>query len=312
MVPPATAYGATIIKGTVIGKDGWLFWVWDSTRKADVERLRTVTQVIKETVALLKAADIHTVIALTPAKARVYQEYLPNDLEFTPAAEHRYVAAVDELRRSGAVVTDLAAAFSALRKATPNENAFFKADTHWTSFGAENAAVQVGREILTQLALPHSVKPGSRLGPRVNQMHTTSDLLVTLPPDVRAEHPPEAFLTRQVLAAQMSSALIEDDAADIVVIGNSFMQPMFNFTPTLSNTLNRPVSLVWKVHFVGPYRTILNYLESDMFKRQRPKAIVWNFHEADMELPTDSKDAWFQNAMTGGAFLADVKRMVSL
>jgi alginate O-acetyltransferase complex protein AlgJ len=105
--------------------------------------------------------------------------------------------------------------------------------------------------------------------------------------------------------------MIEDDTADVVVIGNSYMQPKYNFAPALSNQLNRPVSLVWKVHLVGPYKTLLTYLGSESFRQHRPRAIVWNFHEVDMEPMTNSRAAWPQDAMTDEAFLADVRRAVT-
>jgi alginate O-acetyltransferase complex protein AlgJ len=86
------------------------------------------------------------------------------------------------------------------------------------------------------------------------------------------------------------------------------MQPKYNFSYMLSNQLNRPVSLVWKVHQYGPYRTLLIYLESDSFKRLRPKLIVWNFEETDLENLPDRHDAWGQNAMPPQAFMAELHR----
>lgn len=308
--PLATAAAATVIKGTVIGKEGWLFLVWDDPRKADPERMRRVIKVITDTIALLKAANIQTVIALTPAKARVYREFLPDDFKFSPEADRRYGSAVEMLRRSGAPVVDLALAFAELRKTDPNQDLFFHSDTHWTSFGAENAAFRIGKDMLARLRPPPSGRPGARLGPDVKLMHTNSDLSAALPSAERLNYPSEAYQTRQAVTMQGRAALIEDDAADVVVIGNSYMQPKYNFAPALSSTLGRPVSLVWKNHLVGPYKILLNYLGGELFKHQRPKAIVWNFHEVDMELMTDNKDAWPQDSMTDEAFLAEVKHAV--
>lgn len=308
--PPATAQAATVIKGTVIGKDGWLFLVWDDPRKADPERMRRVIKVVTDTIALLKAANIQTVIALTPAKARVYREFLPDDFKFSPEADRRYGSAVEMLRRSGAPVVDLALAFAELRKTDPNQDLFFHSDTHWTSFAAENAAFRIGQDMLARLGPPPGGKPGAKLGPNVKLMHTNNDLSAMLPSAERVNYPSEAYQTRQAVALQGHAALIENDAPDVVVIGNSYMQPQYNFVPALSSTLGRPVSLVWKVHLVGPYKTLLTYLGGESFKRQRPKAILWNFHEVDMELLTDNKDAWPQDNMTEEAFLAEVKHAV--
>ena len=310
LAPPGGARAATVVKGSVIGKNGWLFLVWDDPRKADAQRMKDVTGTITAAIGLLRAAKIEVVIPLTPAKARVYPEFLPDDFTFSPEAEKRYGAALAVLRQSGALVPDLATFFAGLRKAQPGTDIFYKTDTHWTAFGAENAAAEIGRRMNETLHLPASAQPGAKLGPAVTQVHTASDLAMNLPLADRTQHPDESFAVHLPLAAQGKSALIEDDNADVVVIGNSYMQPKYNFAPALSSTINRPVGLVWKIHTVGPYRTMLNYLGSDAFKRQKPKVIVWNFHEIDMELPIDSTSAWPQDAMADDVFLGQVRAAV--
>jgi alginate O-acetyltransferase complex protein AlgJ len=274
--------------------------------------MQQVIQVINGAVALLNSAKIETVVVLTPAKARVYREFLPDDFVFSPEADRRYAGAANELRRPGALVPDLATAFAELRKASPGEKIFYNSDTHWTAWGAENAAIEVAKQMKAALRLPPSDKPGTRLGASVIRVHNNNDLSEVLPPKERAEHPAETYPIRQVLAAKGHAALIEDDTADVVVIGNSYMQPEYNFVPMLSNQLNRPIALFWKVHLVGPYKTMLNYLGSDTFRRQRPRAIVWNFHEIDMEIMPDSQSSWTENAMTGEAFLASVRQALGV
>ncbi len=310
LTPSFSLRAATVIKGTVIGKNGWLYLVWDDPREADAQRMRNVTNVITAAVGILNGAKVDVVIALTPAKARVYPEFLPDDFGFSPQAEKRYASALAVLRQSGALAPDLATFFAALRKSQPGSDIFFKGDTHWTAFGAESAAAEIGKRMGESLRLPPSAQSAPRLGPAVTQAHTANDLIMNLPPPERAQHPDESFAVHLPLAAQGRSALVEDDHADVVVIGNSYMQPKYNFAPALASQLDRPVSLFWKFHTVGPYRTMLNYLGGDAYKRQRPKAIVWNFHEVDMELPIDSASAWPQDAMTDDVFLGQVRSAV--
>jgi alginate O-acetyltransferase complex protein AlgJ len=88
------------------------------------------------------------------------------------------------------------------------------------------------------------------------------------------------------------------------------MHPAWNFVPMFSNQLNRPVSLVWKVHLVGPYRTLIDYVGSESFRQQRPKLVVWNWHEMDMECAPNIGAVWGQNAMQAQAFLTDLTRAV--
>ena len=304
------ARALTVLKGTVVGKDGWLFLVWDDPRKVDAQKMHVVTDIIGNAVKTFKSAGIDVVLVLTPAKARVYRDFLPDDFNFSPEAERRYSDALTALRQSGALVPDLATMFAALRKSNPDQKIFYQSDTHWTAFGAESAAVETAKQMKASLHLPPSKQPGTKLGPGVQQTHFNSDLSENLPPQEKSEHPPETYLIRQAVAGPAKASLIDEDTSDVVVIGNSYMQPKYNFAAMLSNQLDRPVSLVWKVHTVGPYRTMLNYLGSDAFKKQKPKAIVWNFHEIDMELMPDSQAAWPQDFMTADSFLSNVQHAV--
>jgi len=302
----APAKALQILKGAVIGKDGWLFLVWDDPRKADYDHIRQVVKVVSDAVAIFKAANIDIVIALTPAKARLYREYLPDDFKFVPQTDARYKDSAAGLRKSGALVPDLEDAFMAMHKSSPETKIFFKADTHWTAMGAEYAAREIGRQMLDKLKLPPSPRPGTKLGKPMTLVHSENDLAREFPPAQRASYPPEPFQQ----TAPVSNGLLDDDRADVVVVGNSYMQPKFNFSPMLSNVLNRPVGLVWKVHTYGPYNTMLTYLQSAAFRKDRPRAIVWNFHEIDLELLPDSQSAWPQSFMSTEAFLTAVQAAV--
>ena len=85
-------------------------------------------------------------------------------------------------------------------------------------------------------------------------MQEKNDLAELLPQAQQASYPIESYFAPQVQAAQGDSALIAVDAADVVVIGNSYMQPKYGFTDTLSNLLGRPVALDWKIDRLGPLR----------------------------------------------------------
>ncbi len=300
---------AAIMGVVVVGKDGWLFPVWDEVRTVDPQRIHKVTQVINEAVAILKRAGIETVISLTPAKSRVYREFLPDDFRFSADAERRYAIALDDLRRPGTVVPDLATLFLNLRKAQPTAELFFKTDTHWTPAGSEPAAVEIARAIKAQLHLPPSARPGTQLGDYVNMLQPKNDLSELLPPALKAKYPGQAYRIRRVIGAHQS-ALLEDDTADTVVIGNSFTQPKYGFSDGISKELNRPVGLMWKVHQFGPYRTLLDYLASAGFKQQRPKLIIWDFEETDVDAAADRSDVWGQDAMPPETFLASLRKAV--
>jgi alginate O-acetyltransferase complex protein AlgJ len=306
---PGTGHAVTIVKGTVIGQQDWLYLVWDDPRRADFNQMNRVTEIVEKAVATLRAARIDVVLAFVPAKSRVYRAFLPEDFRFTPETDRRYAVSLERLRKSGAIVPDLAEVFADMLKAKPDDKIFFKNDTHWTALGAEAAAKVIAQEMKAQLKLPPSPRPGANVGPAVTKVHVKSDLSLVLPPK---EHPDESFQVHEVVAAKGKASLIDDDRPDVVVVGSSYMQPKYNFAEMLSNQLNRPVGLVWKVHLVGPYKTLLSYVTSDSFKKQRPRAIVWNFLEIDMELMPDSQAALRENAMPPEAFLSELAAAVKI
>jgi alginate O-acetyltransferase complex protein AlgJ len=302
---------AAVVDLVAVGKDGWLFPIWDEVRRVEIKRLPQVVDRLGQAMDLMKGAKIQVAIVLTPVKSRIYKEFLPDDFKFTTEPDHRYAMALEQLRHTGALVPDLAAPLLAMRTAEPNKPLFFRADTHWTALGAEAAATEVARQIQDKFHLPASAQPGTKLGPLVTALQSKNDLAALLPPAQAAQYPLESFQIHQVEDGQESGALVDDDAADVVLIGNSFMQPKLGFQPMLSNQLNRPVSLVWKVHQVGPYQTLLSYLHSEAFRRQRPNLIVWNFHETDITTPSDRRDGWGQNAMAPQAFLDALRQAIS-
>jgi alginate O-acetyltransferase complex protein AlgJ len=306
---PAAAF--TLIKAAVVGKDGWLFLMWDDPRHADARRMQRATQILNTAVQSLKAAGIDTVMLVTPAKARIYSDMLPDDFSFTPEGQRRYAAGLAAIGSAPALAPDLSDSFAALRQNDPATPVFFKADTHWTGLTARATATLVAQQIKDKLKLPPSNKPGTRLGALVTQTQPHNDLLEMLPAAEQAAYPPQTFQTREIVAAKTTAAMLEDDTADVVVVGNSYMQPKYNFAAELSNALDRPVALNWRYHTVGPYRTLLNYLASPGFRKQRPRVIVWNFHELDLMVMPDDDASWGEDAMDAATFLDAVKKAVA-
>lgn len=295
---------------TVIGKDGWLFAVFDDVQHLDVNLMRNVTRVINDGIAIMKRAGIETVVALTPAKARVYRDALPADFEFSAAADKRYSMALDLLRAPGTLVPDLAKVLLDQRKAHPEEGYFLKADSHWTAAGAEVAAAEVAKQIMARLRLPPSARPGTQFGGLVTMRQGKNDLSEALPDAFASKYPSQTYRMREVRHDGGASALVEEDNSDALLVGNSFMQPKYGFAAVLSNQLERPVSLVWKVHQSSPYRTLLGALASEQFRRKRPKLLVWDFEETDMVAPTDQAGAWGPNIMSAQSFLTELRTVV--
>ena len=292
----------------VVGSDGWLYPIWDEVRRFDANRFATTTKVIIDAVNIMKKAGIQTVISLTPSKSRIYRDFLPKDFQWVPDADKRYQLSLDTLGKAGILVPDQATLFLNARKANPTVQYFFKTDTHWTPAGAEIAAAEIARQVQAKIPLPPSKTPGKKLGDYTQMIQAKNDLSEQLAD--KAKYPKELYSIRKDLADQGGASLLEDDSADVVLIGNSYTQPKYMFAPYLSAAMNRPVGLSWKVHQYGSYAILLEYFKSPGFKSSRPKLILWDFEETDMEGPPDRKDFWGEHSMSADQFLGSVTKAV--
>jgi alginate O-acetyltransferase complex protein AlgJ len=300
---------AEIVDFVVIGKDGWLFAIFDQNRSFDPAQMPPVIACINEAVDILKRAGIATAITITPAKSRIYAEYLPADFLPTAEAEKRYAAARGMLAGSGALVPDLAAVMLDAKRANPAAPVFLKADTHWTGEGAEACAAAVARAIATGLRLPPGERHGDALGPATTMRQGINDLADDLPDALGKTYGPQLYHIHPPLPVAAASGLLDDSTPDVLLVGNSFMQPRYNFAPMLSNQLNRPVSLAWRVHQASPYRTLLEALGAAPYRRQKPKLLVWDFEETDVTALPDSPGVWGPNGMPAADFLSRLRAL---
>ena len=304
---PAGAQQPTLVE---IGTQGWLFPVWDRLARVDMAALRATLQTMTEAIGVLRAARIQVVICLIPSRKRLMRQYLPAGAQVSAEAAQRYSLTLAECTRAGALVPDLDALFRAQLQQPNAHPIFFKTDTHWTPIGAELAAVEMARQMRAQLQLPASPRPGTRLGDLRPMVLAAGDLTQHVPPAQRGNFGSEQSLLRQILPPEGPAALIEDDSFDTVIVGTSNVQPRFGFQPVLSNQLVRPVGLSWRPNNVGTYAALLEYLRSEAFRRQRPRAMVWNHLEPDMISGTNSS-AWGAAAMPPAEFITQLRRALA-
>jgi len=307
-LPIAPSRGFEVVHGTIIGKDHWLFPLWDDPRHAEFANITSSVGFINRTVRVLREGGIETLIVLTPAKGRVYRDYLPSDLGFTADGEIRYRFALDALTQAGTLAPDLATSMQAVRAADPSSPLFFKADTHWTAEGAENAAQEVARLVDAKVQLPPAAQPGMALGPVTTRLRPRNDLADAV--GRSAAYPLQSYRVHPPVVLRSGAGLTEDDGADVAVVGSSYMAPEHNFAPMLSNRLRRPVTLLWRTYDVGPYHTLLLYLQSRAFREHRPRLIVWNFHEVGIKAGPELLDAWTEYTIGRSAFIAEVRKAV--
>ncbi|WP_421989190.1 alginate O-acetyltransferase AlgX-related protein [Roseococcus sp.] len=303
----ATAASAQQSGLVQVGAQGWLFPVWDKIDGLDQAALRDTVQVITNAVTALRAGRMDVVICLIPSRKRLMRQYMPAGARYLPEVERRYALPLAEARRAGALVPDLDAHFRGVMQREPGRQLFWKTDTHWTPVGAEVAAIEVARQMREQLGMPPSSRPGTRMGELRPMTLAAGDLARYA--GQRGTVGSEESWIRQILGVEGPAALLDDDTTDVTVVGTSNVQPRFGFQPVLSNQILRPVGLFWKPNNLGPYFALLEYLKSEDFRRNRPRALVWNLLEPDMVTSTSSS-AWGQVAMPPATFISEIRRLV--
>ena len=267
---PAHAASAVIT-----GQDGWLFPAWESVSKVDNAGMTRSVALIREFKQQLEREHIDLVVMVVPMKAPFYAQRLPAGQSLSPAVTQRYGRLQGDLNQAGVTTLDVRPILQQTEQG--KQTAFYRADYHWTAWSAENAADATAHLISQRFPLQGEPGGGAVLGEWFDK-RAFGDLAANFLPAVKRKAIGRDIYTVRHQVEE-DSLLIDDAPAPVQVIGNSFVQPYLGFTQKLSNTLNRPVTLTWNPGDVGPWATMLQYLESPDFTQQKPQVIVWQFNE---------------------------------
>ncbi|MDF3833747.1 twin-arginine translocation pathway signal [Cupriavidus basilensis] len=281
----ACADGSSII---IEGKDNWLFPGWGSLTHVDSAGIDASAALVAEARSALLARDIRLVVVLVPDKARFYQDKLPDGKPMSTEVAARYQTVLGKLRQAGVATFDDEAVLLKLRK--EGRDVYYRTDQHWTQAAAD-ATAQATAGIVMQQAPQLKGQPGSgmALGALSNERRYGDLAELFLTPERKKAVGRETFTIRK---ATDSQALLDDAAAPVHVTGHSMVQPYFGYPQTLSNSLDRPVSVNWKPGNVGPWIMLLEYLESPGFRQQPPQVLVWQLFEPAFSQGPDARGLW--------------------
>ncbi|OAJ53295.1 hypothetical protein A6V36_23865 [Paraburkholderia ginsengiterrae] len=296
---------AAASSSVIEGRDLWLYPGWESlTDDATANCLKAV-DLIHQTTDKLAAHGIRSVIAIAPLKARSCPEYLPGGTALSDGVAKRFAAMRSHADSLNLPMVDSVAAIAAV---DASQEKYIRADYHWSGHAAEAVASGVAERLLAIGPLKGEAGSGTRLG-KWNEEVRYGDLAALLPPDRKKAVGKDHFIVR---AAGAAAGLVDGGAPVVQVVGNSMVQPYLGFPQKLSNAIDRPVGLTWTFGDTGPWKTLLNYLESPEFKANVPQALVWQFNEGQMmNLPgaAGQWDAAF--VMPDDVFLARVAKAIA-
>jgi alginate O-acetyltransferase complex protein AlgJ len=270
------------------GRDGWLFPVWESLVDANTPRIASTLEDIAFLQQQLAARQITLMAMVIPMKAAFYPERVPPAQPVSAEVSRRYASVLAGLAAAAVPTFDNLRVLRSLEQA--GTGAFFRTDYHWTAQGAEASADAAAEMVRAKVSLSPSASGGSKLGEWVN-VRRYGDLATRF---MTAEQ--RVALGRDVFTVRAppkeKPSLLDDEPADVHVVGNSFVQPYLGFPQKLSQVLGRPVSLTWNPGNIGPWVSMLNYLESDTYRQHKPRVILWQLNEPRMHSGPQAAGDW--------------------
>jgi len=267
--------------GVVLGKDQWLYTDEEFDAVANGEQNEADNLAIIQGVRdALKAQGTQLVLAIIPAKTRLYPEHIGDT---KPASLHTdlYQQFHAQAAQAGLVAPDLLAP---LQGAKQHGQVFLRTDTHWTPMGAEVVAQQLGAVVAQQT--PLSGEPEKFVTQAKETAPYKGDLTNFLPLDPLFSNllpQPDQLQQRSTdpvaADAQGDDALFADDSVAVGLVGTSYSaNPNWNFVGALKQALHSDV-VNYAEDGHGPILPMLKYLQTDAFKSSPPQVLIWEFPE---------------------------------
>jgi len=280
--------------GVVLGRDHWLYSdeEFNPTVNED-QNLQGNYALVEGVRQKLKAQGIQLVMAIVPAKVRLYPEHLG---DVRPASIHQglYQDFHARMAADKIVAPDL---MGPLQQAKLHgQQVFLRTDTHWTPDGAEIAAKQLAKAIADKT--PLSGEPQRFVTEAEKTEPHKGDLRLFLPLDPLFENlmPPQEPLQKRVThavptKAEGDDALFADSETPVALVGTSYSaNPNWNFVGALKQALGSDV-INYSEDGHGPILPMLSYLKSDDFKNSPPEVLIWEFPERYLPVNNEIGDA---------------------
>ncbi len=275
--------------GVVLGRDQWLFSDEEFNPTANADQLmQDNLALIRGVRDTLQRQNIELVLAIVPAKARVYAEYLGKE---TPASLHGelFNQFHAQARQANVFAPDLLAP---LEQAKARGQVFLRTDTHWTPMGAEVVAQSIAEGVKRQQLLDS--QPQAYITEAGKTAPYKGDLTNFLPLDPLFSNllpTPDNLQQRTTRPAQAEGddgdALFADSAIPVALVGTSYSaNPNWNFLGALQQALHSDVAN-YAEDGHGPLLPMLKYLQSDAFKNAPPQVVVWEFPERYLPMKND-------------------------
>jgi alginate O-acetyltransferase complex protein AlgJ len=280
--------------GVILGKDQWLYTDEEFDPVANSDQIEAENfALIRGVRDQLKQHGVQLVMAIVPAKARLYPEHIGAQ---TPTSLHAdlYQQFHAQAQQAGIFAPDLLAP---LQQAKQQGQVFLRTDTHWTPMGAEVVAQNLSKAIAAQM--PLSGTPQQYQTEAVKTEPYKGDLTTFLPLDPLFSNllPKPDDLQQRATTVVNSAADSSSDAGDaalfanndipVALVGTSYSaNPHWNFLGALQQSLKSDV-VNYAEDGHGPILPMLKYLQTDAFKNSPPQVLIWEFPERYLPMKND-------------------------
>ena len=275
-----TAAAQSASETVLQGPDGWLFAGWENLKDVDVAGIQSSVALVAKAQALFETVGIRLILVVVPMKAALVPHRLPPGLTVSPAMKARYSLIQREMAQAGLRSIDGLTPLLDLER--QGNVAFYRTDYHWTSAAAEATADAVSKVITQELKVPPSPSGGAQLGEWVTERHHGDFAAKYLSPRARKLIGRDVFRVR--LPPEQSVGLLDDDAAAIHVMGNSFVQPYWGFSQRISNQVQTGAALTWNAGNVGQWAIALKHANEQLKGQRKPSVLVWQMNEAQVHI----------------------------
>ena len=275
--------------GVVLGREQWLFSDEEFKPTAGADQLmQDNLALIRGVRDTLQRQGVQLVLAIIPAKARIYSEYLGEE---QPASLHGdlFNQFHAQARQANVFAPDLQAP---MEQAKARGQVFLRTDTHWTPLGAEVAAQTVAEAVSRQKLL--QAEPQAYVTDAGSSAPYKGDLTNFLPLDplfselLPAPDNLQKRTTRPAAGnADSGDALFADSQIPVALVGTSYSaNPHWNFLGALQQALHSDVAN-YAEDGHGPLLPMLKYLQSDAFRDAPPRGGGWDFPDRYLPVAAD-------------------------
>ena len=239
----------------------------------------------------LARRGVHLLVMLVPNKAAVYPEMAAARARSADPPVYAHTLGVcARLREAGIEMVDLHALYTRARAEKPETLYYLPADTHWSPEGMRLAAEQVARHILDRGWLTRGTARYRLQGVTVCRQGDLLEMLEN--PWIAALYPPAEVECLQVVGPEDSRASTEDPAAEVLVLGDSFLRiyqrdepGSAGFVSHLAYQLQRPVASI--LGDGGASTLVRQQLSRKPALLANKKVVIWEFVERDIRFGTE-------------------------